>query len=274
MICNGMDPKNEILVRLPPASMSWQSGRTIFALILREMGTTYGRSPGGYVWAVIEPIGVILILSLAFSLIVRSPSLGNSFILFYATGYLPFQLYTTIASKTSAAINFSRALLAYPSVTWLDAVLARFFLELLTGVTVFCILIPGILMFVSSYIVLDFSPIIIAIFLTSLIGLGVGMVNCLLFAFIPIWRSIWGILSKPLFIASGVMFTLEDMPPLAREILWWNPLMHVTGLLRTGFYPTYHASYLSLPYAFGVALILIFAGLLFLRANHKKVLEL
>ena len=32
--------------------------------MLREMGSTYGRSPGGYLWVIAEPIGVIAVLSI------------------------------------------------------------------------------------------------------------------------------------------------------------------------------------------------------------------
>ncbi len=268
-----MDNENEPLVRLPSASVPWQTGRTVFALVLREMGTTYGRSPGGYIWAILEPVGAIVILSLAFSLLVRSPSLGNSFILFYATGYLPFLAYGSTASKTSHALNFSRSLLAYPSVTWLDAFLARFTLSMLTNTAVFCILTTGILSAVNSRVILDFVPIVTGMFLAGLIGLGVGLMNCLLNGTFGAWKSIWAIVTRPLFIASGVLFILEDMPPLVQDILWWNPLIHVTGLIRTGFYPTYHASYISLPYTFGVALVLICAGLLFLGAYNKTLME-
>lgn len=268
-----MDLKNDSPVRLPPASVPWQSGRTIFALMLREMGTTYGRSSGGYIWALLEPIGMIVILALAFSLIVKSPSLGNNFILFYATGFLPFQLYGSISGKVSNALYFSRALLAYPNVTWLDAVLGRFILAFLTGAAVFCIIITSILFIDKTHVILNFVNIIIGMILAGLIGLGVGLINCLLFGIFPIWKSIWGIITRPLFIASGVFFILEDMPPLVQDILWWNPLIHASGILRAGFYSTYHASYLSLPYAFGVALVLICAGLLFLGAYSKTVLE-
>lgn len=268
-----MDTQNSTLVQLPTASVAWQSSRTIFALILREMGTTYGRSPGGYIWAVLEPIGMIAILSLAFSLIVKSPSLGNSFILFYATGFLPFLLYGEISGKVSSALNFSRALLAYPNVTWLDAVLGRFILAFITGATVFCIILTGIFFIGTTHVILDVWPIIIGLVLAGLIGLGVGMINCLLFGVFPIWKSIWSIVSRPLFIASGVLFILEDMPPLVQDILWWNPLIHITGLVRTGFYSTYHASYLSLTYVVGLALATLCLGLLFLGAYHKTVLE-
>ena len=60
--------------------------RTIAALMMREMATTYGRSPGGYLWALVEPIGAVAILTLLFSLAFPAPPMGKSFGLFYATG--------------------------------------------------------------------------------------------------------------------------------------------------------------------------------------------
>ena len=38
--------------------------RVVFALIIREMSTTYGRSAGGYIWAILEPVGAIALMSL------------------------------------------------------------------------------------------------------------------------------------------------------------------------------------------------------------------
>ena len=40
----------------------FQMGRTVVALMLREMATTYGRSAGGYAWAILDPVlGVTLL---------------------------------------------------------------------------------------------------------------------------------------------------------------------------------------------------------------------
>ena len=44
------------------------SARAIGALILREMSSSYGRSPGAYVWAILEPVAGIALLSLVFVL--------------------------------------------------------------------------------------------------------------------------------------------------------------------------------------------------------------
>ena len=39
-----------------PTNRRFASFRAIGALILREMATSYGRSPGGYIWAILEPV--------------------------------------------------------------------------------------------------------------------------------------------------------------------------------------------------------------------------
>ena len=43
---------------LPSATRS--SLRAVAALVLREMSTRYGRTPGGYLWAILEPLGMII----------------------------------------------------------------------------------------------------------------------------------------------------------------------------------------------------------------------
>ena len=82
----------------------WTAARVIMALMLREMTTKYGRTPGGYLWAILEPIGMIIVLSFGFSLVMRSPSLGNSFIVFYASGFLVFNHYRSLESVVTKAI--------------------------------------------------------------------------------------------------------------------------------------------------------------------------
>jgi len=259
--------------RPPSLAPRLRTLRTIGALVLREMGSTFGRSPGGYAWAILSPVGAIAVMALAFSLIVHAPALGTSFMLFYATGFLPFTFYMGLAQKIAMAIRYSRPLLAYPGVTWVDAVLARFLLNVLTESVIFCIVILSIFVFLDTYSVIDVAPIIEGLVLAALTGLGVGLINCLLIGYTPVWEQVWAIATRPLFIISGVFFLYEDMPPLMQDILWWNPLLHAISWVRTGFYSSYHASFVSLPYAFAVALILIALGLLLLRRGYRAGLQ-
>ncbi len=247
--------------------------RTITALILREMSTRYGRTPGGYIWAILEPLAAILFLSVGFSLIIRAPSLGTSFLLFYATGYLPFDLYQSLSNTTARALLFSKPLLKYPAVTWVDAILARFILNSLTGILVILLLIGGILAVVDSRAVLDMGPVLQALGLAMLLGLGLGTLNSVLTGLYPLWEIAWSIITRPLFIASGVLFLFEDLPPAARDLLWYNPLIHIIGLMRAGVYPTYTAAYVSITYVLLISMVLLVLGLLLMRRYHRVILN-
>ena len=262
---------------LPPPAVSgprrFATARTILALMLREMSTRYGRTPGGYLWGIVEPLAAILVLSLGFSLILRSPSLGTSFLLFYATGYLPFDLYQSVSNACARAINFSKPLLKYPAVTWVDALLARFLLNSLTSILITALLLTGILAVIDSRTVLNLVPIVEAISMAMLIGLGMGTLNCALIGIFPIWDVAWSIVTRPLFLASGLFYLYEDLPPLAQEVLWYNPLLQIIALMRTGFYPTYSAHFVSEVYVVGLGLGLMTMGLILMGRYHRDILN-
>jgi len=243
------------------------------ALILREMSTRYGRTPGGYAWGILEPLAAILVLSLGFSLIIRTPALGSSFLLFYATGYLPFDMYQNLSNMVARAISFSKPLLQYPAVTWVDAVLARFLLNSLTSILVSAILLTGILTVTETQTALSLPPIVTAMALAMILGLGLGVLNCVLIGLFPLWELTWSIITRPLFIASGIFFLYDTMPPLAQELLWYNPLVHITGLMRTGFYPTYTAAYVNEFYVLGISLVLLAMGLILMGRYHRDILN-
>jgi len=247
--------------------------RTVVALVLREMSTRYGRTPGGYVWAILEPLAGIIVLSVGFSLVMRSPSLGTSFLLFYATGYLPFDLYNNVSGAVSKAINFSKPLLKYPTVTWVDAVLARFFLNSLTSILISILLLGGILIVIDSRTILDFPPIVMAMAAAMLLALGIGVLNCALIGLFPLWGTVWSVITRPLFLASGIFFLYDTMPPFAREILWYNPLIHIVGLMRTGFYSTYTGAYINMLYPLTVSLVTLTLGLILLGRYHRDILN-
>ena len=267
---------------LPPAqstkiahgSERWfATSRSVAALMLREMATTYGRSPGGYIWAILEPLGAIFILALAMSVIVRIPPLGNSFILFFATAFLPLIMYQNISNNVMRCINFSRALLFYPAVTWVDAALARFVLTSLTAVSVMIILFTGLLVGTDARGSLDIATIVEAVALASFLGLGIGVVNCFLFGTFTVWEQLWSILNRPMFLVSGTFFLYEDMPTAAQNFLWYNPVLHITGLMRRGFYSNYDASYVSISYVLTVSTVALFIGVVLLGRYHRDILN-
>lgn len=247
--------------------------RTVGALMLREMSTTHGRVPGGYLWAVAEPLAGIALLSAIFAIGFHAPALGLSFPLFYATGLLPFLAFSDITGKLAQALNFSRPLFAYPAVGVFDAILARFLLAVLTQLTVASLLLGGILFLSETRATPDLAILAQAAGLLAVLSLGMGAMNCLLIGLAPLWQRIWSIAMRPMFLASGVFFTFEQVPLPWRDLLWWNPLIHVVGLVRRGLYPGYDAAYASPIYLMALGLgVALLAGI-GLGRWHRDILS-
>lgn len=247
--------------------------RTIFALMMREMVTTYGRSPGGYLWAILEPVGGLTVMSIAFSLAFASPALGNNFPLFYATGFLPFMMYTDLAAKLGKSLIFSKPLLFYPSVTYLDALIARFLLNGLTHLMVFYVLIFGIITIFDTGNFLIYPHILNSIGMALALGFGVGVLNSFLLTRFSVWERIWVIITRPMFIISTVFYLMESLPAQVRDVLWYNPLVHIVGIMRRGVYATYDATWASPAYVYGLSLVMAFLGLVFLGRYHRELLN-
>ncbi|HRO16408.1 MAG TPA: ABC transporter permease [Paracoccus sp. (in: a-proteobacteria)] len=250
--------------------------RTVVALMLREISTTYGRSAGGYAWALLDPILGIALLTLVFqgAMGMHKPAIGSSFPLFYATGYLPFLMYNDIANKMSGSLRFSRPLLAYPAVTFVDALIARWLLNMATHSIVFTVVVGSIALIFRLPLVMDVGVVLQALGLIGLLAAGVGTMNCFLSMRFPVWERAWSILTRPLFLMSGVFFTYDMMPKVARDVIWWNPILHLVGLVRRGVYVVYPADYVSVPYVVSLSLGLLLLGLLLLWRRYRDLLEL
>lgn len=247
--------------------------RSVMALILREMSSTYGRSPGGYAWAVVEPVAGIAILSIVFNFIVRTPPLGESFPVFFATGLLPLSTYQALSTKVGMAIKYSRPLLAYPRVTYIDAIIGRIVLTLLTNVVVFIIIMTGLIWTTGQAVSLDFLAIANSFGMVLALGTGIGLVNCLLMSLFPLWRFIWAVINRPMFIISGVIFMIDTAPEEVRDLLMLNPVAHAVSMMRAGFYGTYDAAYVSSSYVYMVACVLAAFGMLMLHRYHRVILD-
>ena len=95
----------------------------------------------------------------------------------------------------------------------------------------------------------------------------------MLFGFFPTWRNVWNVLTRPLFLMSGMFYTFQSLPMAVRDVLWWNPLIHVVGLMRAGFYGSYEAEYASPLYVLGVAGSLFVVGAYLLRRHASVLIE-
>lgn len=246
---------------------------TISAMMLREMATSFGRSPGGYIWAIVEPVAAISLMAYVFSVAFPAPMLGRDFFLFYATGYLPFMLFLDVVNKVGTGVRFSRPLLTYPSVTVMDALIARWAMNVMTHLIVFIIVMTGTELARDTGAIYAAPAILNALAMAAALAAGIGLLNAWLIPRFPIWERLWGMVTRPLFVVSGVFFTYESLPPFLADIAWYNPLMHITAGMRSGAYPGYDAAFVSAPYVYAVALVCGVTGLMLLHVAQRDIIH-
>lgn len=251
----------------------FRSVRAITALMLRDLSASHGRTALGYLWELLNPVLAVAMLTVLFQLVGRNPGIGTSFALFYATGVLPFHVFTGMAAKMGSVLPGSRALLAYPGVTYMDAIIARLLLAVVTDVVIIGIVFTGVILYDRVDTIVDFPTVLDAFVMAVMLGLGIGLTNSFLMAVWPTWERIWKVMTRPLFLLSCIFHTYEMVPLPFRDWLWYNPVVHVVALMRRGIYPTYDAAYASPLYVYSISLITLVFGLAMLRRYTSYILH-
>lgn len=256
-----------------PRSRRFKTLRVIGALMLREVESRDARTALGFLWSFIEPIGAIVLMSVVFSLIMRSPPLGTNFPLFYLSGMLPYGIYTEMSRKTASALRFSRSLLGFPAVTPMDAIFARFLLNFFVEIVVFVILAIIIIWMYGLTVHIDVIRACQSILVAGALGLGFGCMNTVLFMASPTYETVWSLLTRPLMIASGVLIMIDDVPQPYQGYLWWNPVGHVVSMMHEAMYATYEAPAVSVTYPLMLSLVAFTIGMVTLHRYIRDAMD-
>ncbi|MBD9496912.1 ABC transporter permease [Ensifer sp. ENS01] len=247
--------------------------RVTAALIVREMSTRYGSKPGGYLWAVFDPVAHVAMLTIIFQAFAHMPPLGLSFPLFFASGYLPYTFYQRMSSFMAGTMRANKALLSYPVVSPFDAIVSRFILQLMTDVLVAILILFLIIELSGISQPINYAGMVEAAGAAAVLGLGIGTVNIVMFARAALYEQIFGILTRPLFMISGVFLLPENLPEPYRDIILYNPLVHIIMWFRSTIYPEYRAEGLDKGYALEFALACIALGLALLTISMREIRE-
>ncbi len=247
--------------------------RVLGALLLREVRTRFGESRLGYIWALLE-IGIhIGVLAMIFPFTMHGkPPIGDSFFFFYFTGLVPYLLFSHVVSHVGHSIKQNQPLLELPQVTNIDVVLARGLLEFVTILIVAGIFLVGFIAFdTPSAVPASPANMMAALFVSWALGMGFGAITAVINVFTHVWDSIFQVLVRLLYFASGIFYVPAMMPEWARDILVWNPLLHTVDWFRTSFFTTYHPHWFEPAYPVVVAVILILVSMVTEFALRKQI---
>ncbi|MDG2472670.1 MAG: ABC transporter permease [Pseudomonadales bacterium] len=254
---------------------SWQIQKSVFfALFIRELKTRFGGYRLGILWALIEPIAHIFVLTILFGLIREQDGFyGVPFAMFFASGIISFFIFQKIIQVSINSIRINLGLFSYRQVKPFDAILIRSFLELIIIFSTAIFLI----WFGAWFLNFNSSPsdplkVLLIILLLFLFSLGAGFFVSVIGVLYEEASQLINIFMRPLYFVSGIFFPLEIMPKEYHIYLLWNPLLHAVEQFRAAWFSNYPAGETSLTYILIWSLSILLIGLAYYRKNRTRVL--
>lgn len=243
--------------------------------MMREVMTRFGRYSLGYLWAFIEPfihIGVLFVIRIA--LRDRGGAADMSPWLFLAAGVMPFLAFMHMSGYVGGSISANRGLLAFPPVKPIDTIISRFLLESATLITVAVVLFSGLVAFGVARPPDNFAALAWAGSGMMMLGVGFGICRAIGTAFFPVVGHFNIIITRILYLTSGLMFDPERLPPEIQYWLYLNPCLHGIQLFRHGYSHLYVTTLASPLYLFSWAVCLLAVGLLLQRLTLHRMKDL
>jgi capsular polysaccharide transport system permease protein len=243
----------------------------IYAIILRETRTRFGAHQLGYLWALVEPMLMILTFLVLFMIGKRGGPFGMDLVGFLTTGIVPYLLFSSSANRVADSINGNRGLLFYPHVQVLDLAIARSILEAATYAAVFMVLMAANALYMQELTIDSALMVINGFVLAAMLGAALGLVFCALAQYSNAVDRARGPLLRPLFWVSGIFFAANELPSSAQAIMAYNPVLTTVEIVRTGWYPSYTSDHIHVGFTLMCILTLSFAGLTLERAVRRRI---
>lgn len=245
----------------------WSLARTDFKL-------RYHGSILGYVWAVLKPLLMFLILNFVFSSIFNPKNTGTEhFSLQLITSIMLFNFFSEGTSAGLASLVSKSALVTKIYVP-------RWTIIVASTLNSFLIFLMNMFVIAAFFIWDSFWPgfLAIAVFLfyvilTYVIVLGFSFIVAPLYVRFRDVSQIWEVISTALFYASPIIYPLSSLPDKYHQILLANPMGFIIHFVKMALTENHYAPLWE--NAVFVSLVIIFfsISLAVYNKTEKKVAE-
>jgi len=216
---------------------SWRvERRVIWALMLREMLTRYGRHNIGFLWLFVEPMTFTLGVAALWTALKAVHGSTLPIVAFAITGYSSVLLWRNMPSRCIRAIEPNLSLLYHRNVRPIDIYLSRLLLEA-AGATMSFIILTLFFNFLG-WVELPENVLQVAGGWVMIAWFGIAL-GILLGAFSETSETVeklWHPISYFLFPLSGAAFLVDALPTAAQHLILFLPMVNGVEFLREGFF--------------------------------------
>ena len=242
----------------------------IYALFLREMYDSVGIKKIGYFWLFFDVLFIVMVF-IGMRTYLRGIDIpGLDVVVFLAVNIMAFYFFRTSVQTLSGSFSgSSKKLFEYKQIKPIDIVFAKFLFNLFIR-----ILATFVLIFVGFYFefdmaIKDFPGVILAVVWLIVFTLGWSLLSAILSHFFDFYKRMVHFAMLPILFTSAVFYTVESLPPVLREYILYNPLVHFMELLHGSYFHALDTKYVDYLYMTYWTIIPFFLAL-FLYINSEE----
>jgi ABC-2 type transport system permease protein/capsular polysaccharide transport system permease protein len=254
-------------------AQSWRiQRRVIWALLLREILTRYGRHNIGFLWLFAEPMLFTVAVTALWTATKTVHGSNLPIVAFAITGYSSVLLWRNMPSRCIKALEPNLSLLYHRNVKPLDIYLARLGLEA-SGATISFVVLVLFFHFLGwlDYPE-DFLKVAAAWCMLAWFGMGLALFFGSLSEEYESVEKLWHPTAYILFPLSGAAFLVDALPPEAQRYILMLPMVHGVEFLREGYFGSKIVAHYDLGYMGLINTILTLLGLAETRKISRKVI--
>jgi lipopolysaccharide transport system permease protein len=256
----------------------WQYRDLIMLFARRDIVSAYKQTILGPLWFVLQPLFSTFVFTIVFARIANVPTAGVPPVLFYLSGMVCWNFFSSSLLKSSSAlvsnsnifgkVYFPR--LAAP-ISGIISNLVTFgaqfglFLSIYIG---YLVLEPG--MVHPTWDLLWFPVVLL---LLSALGFGVGLAISALTTKFRDLQFFLGFSIQLLMYASPVIYSLSSVPEKYRWIIYLNPVSPLIELFRSSFLGVGGVGLDLLAYSAGFSAVIVFVGVVLFNQVERTFMD-
>jgi ABC-2 type transport system permease protein len=253
----------------------WRHRQVLRMLVLRDLQRKYTRFRLGYLWTLLEPLGMSIVLWFVFNVLLGARGLGlQPYLLFLSVAILPWWWFaqgvgsmTKIFRRpvTASAVRLS----LLPTQIWVLRVVLASMIEFILSLPVILI---GVALtgFLPGPLIIFFP---IAIIVQFILMYGLGLLIAAGSAVFPDLARLVRIVLRAMFYLSPVLYSISNIPASVQSIASLNPLVGVLGLYRIGWWPEEMPSISDYAISLGLCLVIFILGIIVFRRSEARILK-
>lgn len=251
----------------------WEHRQVLRMLVLRDLQRQYTKFRLGYLWSLLEPLGMALVLWLVFSVLLGERALGlQPYLLFLTVAILPWWWFLKSVQASTKIFRRMRGEIAFsglPLQIWVLRTVISSMVEFIFSLPVILIAVAVTGFLPGPWIAL--FPVAIA--LQFLLLYGIGLLVASLSVVAPDVTRVVKIILRAMFYLSPILYSISNIPASVQPIAALNPLVGILGLYRIGWWPEEQTSVWALVTSLSVAAGFLIAGLITFKVLKPRILK-